>query len=58
MVGTMPTVFDCLNARLRHSRRSGRVEMVGMMDEDGMGDVEVDMLRDSDLGSILPMFMI
>ena len=32
--------------------------MVGMMDEDGMGDVEVDMLRDSDLRSILPMFMI
>jgi hypothetical protein len=54
----MPTVFDSLNARLRHARRSGRVEIVGMIVEDGIGDDEVDMLRDSVLESSLPILMI
>lgn len=44
MVGTTPTDLSSLNARRRHARRSGNVEMVGIKDE--LGRAEVDMARE------------
>lgn len=55
MVGTTPTDLSSLNARWRHARRSGNVEMVGIKED--VGRAEVDMVRERVRVRVFARFM-
>ena len=54
-MGTTPTDLSSLNARRRHARRSGNVEMVGIKGE--LERAEVDMVRERVRVRVFARFM-